>query len=127
MLIKNILSTDACFLLNSTENSMLLDVRTPVEWKLGIPLLKSENIILISWLVQPDMQINKNFLLDLQTKIKDLNCELFFLCGSGIRSLAAAEFIFQSGYTKCYNIADGFLGSNYGVGWRNNNLPWKTQ
>lgn len=106
---------------------MLLDVRTPVEWKLGIPLLKSQNIMLISWLVHPDMQINKNFLTEVQVKIKDLDYELFFLCGSGIRSLAAAEFMLKSGYTKCYNIADGFLGSSCGIGWRSNNLPWQTQ
>lgn len=124
-MIKNISSNDAYFILKNETNSLLLDVRTKEEWEnAGVPSIPNK-VILLSWQLKPQMKLNNNFLLELQMQNIDKNCELFFLCRSGIRSLAAAEFALSHGYQKCYNIADGFCGSSHGLGWINHNLPWK--
>jgi Rhodanese-like domain len=39
-----------------------------------------------------------------------LDDDLFFICRSGGRSLAAAKVIAEAGYRACHNVAGGFEG-----------------
>ena len=56
---------------------------------------------------------------------------IFFLCRSGVRSLAAAKTLTALGYKHCYNITGGFEGDvdankHRGMlaGWKFAGLPW---
>lgn len=117
-------SIDSYALLSQHVSSMLIDVRTDIEWNnMGIPDIN--NIFLLSWRIYPDMSINKHFQTKLLSKIQDKNMSLLFICRLGQRSFEAASCAINMGYTKCYNISDGFEGNVMGFGWKNNNLPWK--
>jgi len=57
---------------------------------------------------------------------------IYFLCRSGVRSLAAAEAAQAAGFPYVYNIADGFEGppdraGHRGTtsGWKAEGLPWR--
>jgi len=52
---------------------------------------------------------------------------LLFLCRSGARSHGAATVMTQVGYTRAYNILEGFEGGQPGQGWKNAGLPWTTK
>ena len=52
---------------------------------------------------------------------------VLLLCRSGARSHSAAMVLTQVGYTRAYNILEGFEGPQPGMGWRNANLPWTTK
>lgn len=117
----------------SEENVELVDVRTVPEWQfVGIPDLTSlkKEISLISWLDYPKMQQNDAFEADLLNSFGNEKT-LLFLCRSGGRSLAAANFVAGLGY-QTYNIEGGFEGEldsqnhrNKINGWKNANLPWR--
>lgn len=50
---------------------------------------------------------------------------LLLLCRSGVRSHHAAHLLTQAGYTRAYNILEGFEGGQPGQGWRSAGLPWE--
>jgi len=57
--------------------------------------------------------------------------DLFFICRSGSRSLAAAKAMAAAGYRACHNVAGGFEGPldderhrGYAEGWKAAGLPW---
>ena len=57
--------------------------------------------------------------------------DLFFICRSGGRSLAAAKAMAEAGYRSCHNVGGGFEGpldedSHRGSagGWKATGLPW---
>jgi rhodanese-related sulfurtransferase len=57
---------------------------------------------------------------------------VYFLCRSGVRSLAAAQAAQAAGFPNSYNVADGFEGSPDGdghrghlSGWKADGLPWR--
>ena len=55
----------------------------------------------------------------------DKDSNVLVMCGSGMRSQAAAELLIKNGY-KCTNVSDGFTGNGADkVGWKNNSLPTK--
>ncbi|HEX7812520.1 MAG TPA: rhodanese-like domain-containing protein, partial [Burkholderiales bacterium] len=56
---------------------------------------------------------------------------VMFLCRSGARSSSAAKRATEAGYSKCYNVLQGFEGDkdseghrNSVGGWRFAGLPW---
>ena len=58
-----------------------------------------------------------------------LDDDLFFICRSGSRSLAAAKAMAAEGYRACHNVAGGFEGpldnQRHRVGgWKAAGLPW---
>ncbi|MDF2965739.1 MAG: pspE [Rickettsiaceae bacterium] len=129
MSIKNISSEQAWINLMKDESNVLIDVRTESEWhKIGKPKLQPQlqnELLLISWRVLPEMSVNPDFIETLKQHIKDKNTNIYFLCRSGARSFEAAAFAESNGYVNCFNIADGFEGSHFGLGWKSNNLPWE--
>jgi rhodanese-related sulfurtransferase len=62
----------------------------------------------------------------------DKDTPLLFLCRSGGRSHAAAAALAAAGFTRCYNVLEGFEGDkdasgqrNRVGGWRAAGLPWQ--
>lgn len=105
----------------------LVDVRTKPEWDY---VGKIPGSLLIEWQAYPSSLLNPEFLNQLQAQVgKDE--PVMFLCRSGARSSSAAKRATESGYSKSYNILQGFEGDkdsaghrNSVGGWRFAGLPW---
>ena len=128
----NITSQQAWTLLKDDPDTVLLDVRSMVEWAyVGIPDLASINkdIVTIEWSKMTG-QPNAAFGKQLESSVpKDK--KLMVICRAGIRSHAACQAAEQLGYTEVFNIEDGFDGAldDHGhrksiSGWCASGLPW---
>lgn len=125
MIIKEVTSKSAYNMLKSNINFKLIDVRTAAEWqKFGVAQLESQ-LILLSWRIFPNMTLNTDFESQFKLLIADKSNSLFFICKSGYRSFEAAYYVLKLGYANCYNIIDGFEGTEITNGWKNTNLPWQ--
>jgi rhodanese-related sulfurtransferase len=124
--------------LSSSPRSQLIDVRTRAEWTyVGTPDLASvgKRTVLVEWQTFPDQTVDPRFAERLAGELKALgvepNDDLYFICRSGGRSLAAARAMTAAGYTACHNVAAGFEGPldadrHRGAvgGWKAAGLPW---
>ena len=124
--------------LKSRAGSQLIDVRTRAEWAyVGIPDLGplSKRAVLVEWQTFPDQTVDPRFVERLAGELKALGVkpddDLFFICRSGGRSLAAAKAMAAMGYHACHNVAGGFEGPldderHRGTvgGWKAAGLPW---
>ncbi|MGB6428538.1 MAG: rhodanese-like domain-containing protein, partial [Methyloceanibacter sp.] len=118
--------------------AQLVDVRTRAEWTyVGIPDLGpiGKRAVLVEWQTFPDQSVDPRFGERLAGELKALNVQLdddlYFICRSGSRSLAAARAMAEAGYRCCHNVAGGFEGSlddlrHRGTvgGWKATGLPW---
>jgi rhodanese-related sulfurtransferase len=118
--------------------SQLIDVRTRAEWTyVGTPALGSigKRAVLIEWQTFPDQTVDPRFVERLTGELKALGVQsdddLFFICRSGGRSLAAAKAMAEAGYRACHNVAGGFEGPldddrhrGSARGWKATGLPW---
>jgi rhodanese-related sulfurtransferase len=121
--------------LQDDPQAQLVDVRTDAEWNfVGLPDLgkAGKQAVLIPWQVYPMMQRNPAFEKQLRDAGFTEDHHIYFLCRSGVRSLAAAEAARAAGFRHVYNIADGFEGppnpaGHRGVvaGWKAAGLPWR--
>ena len=123
-------------ILQSNPGSVLVDVRTEVEWKLiGQPDLSSINKepLYLQWVSMTG--VNKNFIAELKQQLEERSTPndspIYFMCQSGGRSKIAAMQCAELGYTASYNIAEGFEGDldehnhrNSLSGWKVAGLPW---
>jgi rhodanese-related sulfurtransferase len=115
--------------------AQLVDVRTDAEWQyVGIPDLREagKQAVLISWQYFPSGNINPRFVEELRDAGLSPDTTIYFLCRSGVRSLAAAELAEASGFARCFNVAEGFEGhvdaqGHRGTqdGWKAAGLPWR--
>jgi rhodanese-related sulfurtransferase len=78
------------------------------------------------------MQVNNKFSSHLREAGFTPDQHIYFLCRSGVRSLAAAEAARAEGFQNVYNVADGFEGPvdakghrGAAAGWKASNLPWR--
>jgi rhodanese-related sulfurtransferase len=124
--------------LASRPGSQLIDVRTRAEWTyVGIPDLGpiGKRAVLVEWQTFPDQTVDPRFVERLAGELKavgaQLDDDLFFICRSGGRSLAAAKAMAEAGYQACHNVAGGFEGPldddrHRGSvrGWKTAGLPW---
>ena len=127
---------DAWQALAQDPRSVLIDVRTQVEWQLiGKPDLSSveKEHVYLQWLTMQG--VNKNFVAELQAALEERDiprdAPLYFICQSGGRSKMAAMQCTQLGYTQCFNMFEGFEGDldehqhrNSVNGWKVAGLPW---
>ena len=121
--------------LKSDPNAQLVDVRTDAEWNfVGVPDLAAagKQAVLLPWQVYPAMQRNAEFEAQLTTAGFTPEHHIYFLCRSGVRSLAAAEAARAAGFSHVYNVADGFEGPpdraghrGMTAGWKAERLPWR--
>ncbi|MGH9548254.1 MAG: rhodanese-like domain-containing protein, partial [Terriglobales bacterium] len=124
--------------LASRPGSQLVDVRTRAEWTyVGIPDLGpvGKRAVLIEWQTFPDQAVDPRFAERLAGELRalgvQLDDDLFFICRSGSRSLAAAKAMTAAGYRACHNVAGGFEGPlnderhrGFAGGWKAAGLPW---
>ena len=128
--------TDTWTGLAEKPDSILVDVRTNAEWSfVGIPDLSSVNkqAILIEWSQFPTMTKNKDFASNLMDKLNgSAPSDVYFLCRSGVRSLAAAAlmietFAAQGWSVNCINVTEGFEGDLDAEGHRGNLNGWRAR
>lgn len=121
--------------LRSDPMAALIDVRTDAEWAyVGLPDLSAaaKEVHRIPWQIFPAMTVNESFIPALRTAGLTADHQLYFLCRSGARSLAAARAVLAAGYTTAFNITDGFEGPldeaghrRTRAGWIAAGLPWR--
>lgn len=113
-----------------TPSALLVDVRSSMEFLfVGHP----KKAVNIPWIDEPDWIINPDFADDIaQACGGDKNCLVILICRSGVRSLEAGNYLLTQGFTKVYNVLEGFEGeldANYQRstvgGWRYHQLPWE--
>jgi rhodanese-related sulfurtransferase len=124
--------------LTSGPRAQLVDVRTRAEWTyVGIPDLGpiGKRAVLVEWQTFPDQSVDARFVERLAGELKalgvQLDDDLYFICRSGSRSLAAAKAMAEAGYRFCHNVLCGFEGPlddlrHRGTrsGWKASGLPW---
>jgi len=120
--------TDAWTGLSQDPKAQLIDVRTQPEWNfVGVPDLRSlgKKTAFICWQVYPQMQIDSDFVAKVEQMTGgDKSAPLYFICRSGARSHNAAHLLTHEGYTRAYNILEGFEGPpGSGKGWLAAGLP----
>ncbi|CAN5544517.1 rhodanese-like domain-containing protein [soil metagenome] len=126
----NINPVEALARLEENPNAVLVDVRTQPEWAfVGVPAV--ERLIQLSWQEYPSMQVNADFLSEIEKSGLPKDTEFLFICRSGARSSAAAAALTAAGYTNCWNVAQGFEGDRDPTGhrgsaggWKAAGLPW---
>ncbi|HEY4043920.1 MAG TPA: rhodanese-like domain-containing protein [Rhodopila sp.] len=134
-MIENVAPTQTWEALRADEDAHLVDVRTELEWNsVGLPDLNAigKQTLLIPWQVYPTMQRNQGFEDALREAGLTADHEIYFICRSGVRSMAAAEAAAAAGFRKVYNVADGFEGPHDApghrgslAGWKAAGLPWR--
>ena len=134
----NLSVEDAFAMLQADPQSVMVDVRTQPEWQfVGAPDLTAlgKAPIFLQWQVYPSMEIDPAFVTRLSAQLKERGAKedspLLFLCRSGARSLHAAKAMTVAGWSRCYNISDGFEGGldarghrGASAGWQARGLPW---
>jgi rhodanese-related sulfurtransferase len=121
-------------LLQREKAAVLIDVRTDAEFAFvggPDPDAIDNPFHKICWIVFPAMDRNPHFEDAVREAVADKAAPIAFLCRSGQRSAAAAKAMTALGYTRCYNIAEGFEGdknadNHRGTvnGWKVRGLPW---
>jgi rhodanese-related sulfurtransferase len=137
-IVEDVPPADVWERLKANPKAQLIDVRTRSEWAfVGIPDVSalSRQTVLVEWqsfpsgLSDPQFQAQVIGILDKAGTAKDT--ELFFICRSGGRSRLAAEVMAEAGYSRCFNVEDGFEGPldperhrGLVAGWKSLGLPW---
>ena len=89
----------------SADNILVLDVRTPDEYKKG----HIKNSLLIDW--------KKSERFAEKAKALDASKTVYVYCAAGVRSKAAAEWLRSNGFTHVYEL-DGGMNK-----WKEENKP----
>ena len=129
---------DCWTVLSKEPDAILVDVRTTAEWTyVGIPALDAigKSPVLAEWQSFPSMQVDPDFAAALTRRIeaegKAKTSPVYFLCRSGVRSIAGARALTTAGFPHCFNVLDGFEGPpdedghrGLRAGWKAEGLPW---
>lgn len=135
--VKSISPKDAMKLITDEPKSLLIDVRSHMEFLfIGHPT----GAVHIPWIDEPDWNINPHFVRDVRQLLlggladaaKGSHVPIVLICRSGKRSYEAGELLVKEGIGNVYNVVDGFEGeldsshhrSTLG-GWRFEGLPWE--
>ena len=134
-MVENVAPREVWSALLADPASQLVDLRTDAEWNfVGLPDLSAagKTPALIPWQIFPTMQVNTGFTDQLKQAGFTPDNKIYFLCRSGVRSLAAANAAVAAGFPHAFNIADGFEGPPDGqghrgtvAGWKADALPWR--
>ena len=113
--------------------AVLVDVRTAAEWTyVGLPDLRriGKEVVRVEWQTYPSGAVNADFVADLRAAGVDQQAPVYFLCRSGVRSVAAAEAASAAGWEQSHNVLEGFEGPHDAehhrtvTGWKVAGLPW---
>ena len=134
-MVENISPRQVWDALHAEPAAQLVDVRTDAEWSyVGLADLAEagKQPVLIPWQMFPTMAVNAQFVAQMKAAGLTPENHVYFLCRSGVRSLAAANAAREAGFPHVYNIADGFEGPPDGEGhrgqlsgWKADGLPWR--
>lgn len=134
-MVQNVPPVQTWEALKGTAEAQLVDVRTDAEWNfVGVPDLApaGKQAVLIPWQVYPAMNRNEAFEDQLRKVGFTPDHHIYFICRSGVRSLAAAQAARDAGFPNVYNVADGFEGPPNAdghrgatAGWKADGLPWR--
>ena len=101
--------------LQASGAATIVDVRTRMEFdRVG----RVANTELIEWRLDGEQHPDPRFLERLAGRYGHDEI-LLLICRSGVRSHYAAEVATAAGFTRVYNVLDGFE-----AGWRPAGLPW---
>lgn len=101
----------------SQNGAILIDVRTPGEWKrdgmpagsIGISIAETDFVSRVREIVDGDLER-----------------QVILICQTGVRSLHAARLLEQNGFRDLSNVQEGMRGSwRSGPGWIKNGLPMR--
>ncbi|OFE15529.1 sulfurtransferase [Humibacillus sp. DSM 29435] len=124
---------EAWVALRDQPDAVLVDVRTRAEWAyVGLPDLGviGKDVVQVEWQSYPDGGVNDLFTSDLEDAGVAHDQSVYFLCRSGVRSIAAAEAATRDGWAQAYNVLEGFEGPpddrrhRSVAGWKVTGLPW---
>jgi len=131
----DVTSKQAWEMLERDPQAVLLDVRTDAEWRyVGLPDLSvlEKPTLKVCWQDYPDLAFNANFVEEVASHNLASDQPLLMICRSGVRSRAAAIALTARGYSRCYNVSDGFEGGHDAqahrgaqAGWKAAGLPWR--
>jgi rhodanese-related sulfurtransferase len=134
-MVENIPPQQVWQALKTDPQAQLVDVRTDAEWTyVGLTDLSeaAKQPVLIPWQIFPKMEVNTGFIDQLTQAGFTPEHRIYFLCRSGVRSLAAAQAAQAAGFAQVFNVADGFEGNPDGeghrgriAGWKASGLPWR--
>ncbi len=134
-MVENIPPQQVWQALKSDPHAQLVDVRTDAEWTyVGLTDLAeaAKQPVLIPWQIFPKMEVNTGFVDQLRQAGFTPEHHIYFMCRSGVRSLAAAQAAQAAGFANVFNVADGFEGNPDGeghrgriAGWKASGLPWR--
>jgi rhodanese-related sulfurtransferase len=127
---------DAYVGLQGDTDAVLVDVRAKAEWSyVGFPDLTQvgKRMIFVEWQHFPDGTLNGSVMEELREAGvgEGEGIPIYFLCRSGVRSVAAAKAATAAGLGPAYNVADGFEGQlgqdghRDLAGWKVAGLPWR--
>jgi rhodanese-related sulfurtransferase len=98
----------------------IVDVRTEPEYR---QVGRVDGTPLVIWPRDGSQKDYETFVEDIGGRYSH-DEPLLLLCRSGARSHSAAHLLTQAGFTRAYNILEGFEGGLPGKGWRAAGLPW---
>ncbi len=107
----DISSAESWQILEQDAKAVLVDVRTVAEWDfVGVPELSElgKKPVFVCWQAYPEMNANPDFASELRAKGVGEDSTVLLLCRSGVRSRFAAIALTELGFSRCYNVADGF-------------------
>lgn len=118
---------ETCQAMQQDSAVVLVDVRSRAELEL---VGRVPGAMHIEWAFYPGMIANPDFAAQLQAQV-DKNSTVVFMCRTGGRSHNAALLAQQLGYSKAYNMLEGFEGEanehkqrTLINGWKHAGLPW---
>ena len=117
--------------LQQNPSALFIDCRSEMEYLfVGHPV----GALHVAWNDGPDWEVNPHFVGQVK-KLAGTNHAvrpIVLICRSGNRSQEAGEALERAGFTKVYNVANGFEGEmnerhqrNSIAGWRFDGLPWE--
>jgi len=134
-MIKNITPQEAWDKLENDSDTVLLDVRTTMEFEyighpvgaIHVPLMEAPG-----WQTDPAFCEKVRETLHQSHDMAPEDLTILALCRSGARSGTAAELLTTEGFKSVYNVIEGFEGDrdenkHRGEinGWRYHGLPWE--
>ena len=127
-------SQEAWRLLAEDARAILIDVRTRPEWMfVGVPDLSTigKRAAFLSWQAFPTMEVAADFVPSIEKSGIEREQTILFICRSGARSRSAAIAATRAGFSRAFNVADGFEGPPDAerhrgriAGWKASGLPW---